>query len=300
MKDADSKTLKTFVSEIHAMKLHRSRTAGAALKKPLLLLLVISRVQKRPPPENIFRFSDIRSDLDALIRNFGGRPTDSGARPEQPFYHMGTSPFWTVHTTRTYTVRETATITDLMDQRSYARLAPPVFRLLSTNAAARAHAADAILQEWWPPTLHGDLIDELGLSPSATSGCRHRNPEFVARVLENFAYSCAFCGFHSVLNRHPTGIDAAHIHWHSQDGPDVVQNGIALCKLHHWAFDKGVLGLDHKQRVCVADALIVQAHGGLPIQALDGRRLAVKPSRAKLGDAFLTWHRKNVYLGVTR
>jgi len=62
----------------------------------------------------------------------------------------------------------------------------------------------------------------------------------------------AFCGFHALLNRVATGVDAAHVHWHSLHGPDDVENGIALCKLHHWAFDKGILGIDAEERICIA------------------------------------------------
>jgi hypothetical protein len=36
--------------------------------------------------------------LCKLIREHGGRPTRSGSKPEQPFYHLRTSPFWTVKT----------------------------------------------------------------------------------------------------------------------------------------------------------------------------------------------------------
>ena len=294
-----STTLETFIDQIRAMKLNRSPSLGVAVKKPLLLLLVISQIEQRKIVKNRFSFADLRRQLDDLIRQFGGRPTQSGTRPEQPFYHLRTSPFWKVHTTRAYPVGVTASVSDLMSPKSYAELTPSVFRLLSARATARSQVANAILGEWWPPTLHGELRDELGLDPGANSDTRQRDQQFVSRVLENFAYSCAFCGFQSILNRHPTGIDAAHIHWHSQDGPDAVENGIALCKLHHWAFDKGVLGLDHEQRICVADSLVVQAHGGLPIRSLAGQPLPIKPSRTPLGDVFLQWHRKNVYLGAT-
>lgn len=39
----------------------------------------------------------------------------------------------------------------------------------------------------------------------------------------------------------PSGIDAAHIlAWSSYD-LDIVGNGIALCKIHHWAFDAALM-----------------------------------------------------------
>lgn len=65
---------------------------------------------------------------------------------------------------------------------------------------------------------------------------------FSAEVRAAYRNRCAFCGalfggIHGVRS----GIDAAHILAWSQHDLDVVQNGIALCKLHHWAFDAGIL-----------------------------------------------------------
>jgi hypothetical protein len=53
---------------------------------------------------------------------------------------------------------------------------------------------------------------------------------------------CAFCGAKfGGIDRIRSGIDAAHILAWSKHDLDVLQNGIALCKLHHWAFDAGIL-----------------------------------------------------------
>jgi putative restriction endonuclease len=60
-----------------------------------------------------------------------------------------------------------------------------------------------------------------------------RRPGFAEEVLRAYAYQCAMCGFDGALGRNPVGIEAAHVRWHSQAGPDVVANGLALCALHH-------------------------------------------------------------------
>ena len=38
----------------------------------------------------------------------------------------------------------------------------------------------------------------------------------------------------------PIGLEAAHIKWHSVGGPPEVENGLALCVLHHKFFDSGL------------------------------------------------------------
>jgi HNH endonuclease len=40
------------------------------------------------------------------------------------------------------------------------------------------------------------------------------------------------------------GIEAAHVQWFNFGGPDSLDNGLALCSLHHKLFDVGVHNLD--------------------------------------------------------
>jgi len=61
-------------------------------------------------------------------------------------------------------------------------------------------------------------------------------------------------GLNAYLAGASMGIDAAHVRWFAFDGPDTLENGLALCVLHHKLFDLGVLGLDPKLRVQVSAA----------------------------------------------
>jgi len=298
MESTPEQVLEQFLANIGSMKLHASKTLGAALKKPLLLLLLVSRIENGQVAENRFDFSDVRRELDTLIRCFGGRPSRSGSRPEQPFSHLRSSPFWTLHTQKSYDSGQTVRISDLMDPASYRALNPPVFRLIRDSDTARARVIDTILNEWWPETLHLDIREELGLDRLVITRRPRRDQQFTVDVLENYRYSCAMCGFHAVLNGQATGIDAAHVRWHSADGPDALENGIALCKLHHWAFDKGILGIDDANVIHVAGSFVTQVEGGLPLESLAGCPLATAPRSKAIADEFLEWHRNNVYLGA--
>ena len=66
---------------------------------------------------------------------------------------------------------------------------------------------------------------------------------FRAAVRRAYNSTCAVCGQHlpaTQRNRQP-GVDAAHILPWAEYDLDYVFNGICLCKLHHWAFDEGLL-----------------------------------------------------------
>ena len=62
---------------------------------------------------------------------------------------------------------------------------------------------------------------------------------FRERVLEAYRRQCAFCRL-----RHDELLDAAHIIPDAEPGGEPrVSNGLALCSLHHAAFDRCFIGL---------------------------------------------------------
>jgi putative restriction endonuclease len=68
---------------------------------------------------------------------------------------------------------------------------------------------------------------------------RLHQPVFRATVLRAYETRCSVCAL-----RHPELLDAAHIVADSQDaGIASVRNGMAMCKIHHAAFDSGILGV---------------------------------------------------------
>lgn len=71
--------------------------------------------------------------------------------------------------------------------------------------------------------------------------------KFRREVQQAYDFRCAFCGLRAPASkgRAMPGVDAAHIlPWGSYD-LDVPQNGLILCKQHHWAFDSHVLTVNH-------------------------------------------------------
>ncbi len=100
-----------------------------------------------------------------------------------------------------------------------------------------------------------------------------RDARFRPLVLQAYGNRCAVCGTALKL------VDAAHIIPVSdRRGTDAVTNGIALCRLHHGAYDTGLLGVQSSYRVVLnTDAATrlraVQLDGGL-----DAFRQSLPPS----------------------
>ena len=61
---------------------------------------------------------------------------------------------------------------------------------------------------------------------------------FRERVLAAYSKQCSLCNL-----RHTELLDAAHIKEDSDGGEPVVPNGVAMCALHHRAFDNNVIGI---------------------------------------------------------
>jgi putative restriction endonuclease len=107
----------------------------------------------------------------------------------------------------------------------------------------------------FPESLVTDVLVAAGLDPELVLGAasrvvpldtRRRSAEWRAAVVEAWDRQCAFCGYDGQLGGVPVGLEAGHVRWWSFDGPDELDNGLALCALHHKLFDRGVPGLDNE------------------------------------------------------
>jgi putative restriction endonuclease len=87
---------------------------------------------------------------------------------------------------------------------------------------------------------HGDAADEDSRRyVQRLTKLRLHQPIFRARVLHAYNQQCSVCRL-----RHVELLDAAHIlsDLHPRGRP-VVPNGLAMCKIHHAAFDRNIIGI---------------------------------------------------------
>ena len=97
---------------------------------------------------------------------------------------------------------------------------------------------------------------------------------FRERVLEAYRAECALCCL-----RHRELLEAAHIIPDGEPGGEtIVKNGIALCSLHHAAFDHFLIGIRPDYSVEVCSAILREQDGPMlrhGLQGLQGGRLTV-------------------------
>lgn len=150
MDAAARQTLDKFLQAIDALRVHRDAEGRPSLKKPLLLLLVLSKLEKGSLTENRIHFTDIERDLTLLIKRHGRRGDTGAASPDEPFVYLGTASFWHLHyppgTPNDRKARRSKKV--LRDPATYATLDADVFAVLR-DKDARAEVLRHIAKKWW-------------------------------------------------------------------------------------------------------------------------------------------------------
>lgn len=81
-----------------------------------------------------------------------------------------------------------------------------------------------------------------------------RSRGFRQAVIQAYDFKCAICGLKiKSPNMIFWEVQAAHIVPNSFQGKDDIFNGLALCHLHHWAFDVGWFTLDNDYKLKVSN-----------------------------------------------
>ena len=88
-----------------------------------------------------------------------------------------------------------------------------------------------------------------------------RDQGFRRAVVSAYEHRCAFCGVRMLTPQNHTAVDAAHIIPWSYSHNDDPRNGLALCKLCHWTFDKGLVSVSSKYLILISPQLNI---GRLP------------------------------------
>lgn len=137
------------------------------------------------------------------------------------------------------------------------------------------------------------VLENEALKEYATRTVRQRlhQQRFRYLVLTAYREQCAMCRL-----RHAPLLDAAHIlPDRDQRGRPEVPNGLSLCKIHHSAYDVGILGVDPDYRIHLRRDILDEADGPMlrhGLQEIHGVALSVprrpvqRPNRDYLAERF--------------
>ena len=143
-----------------------------------------------------------------------------------------------------------------------------------------------------------DLLQDIQDRPTTVSQAKVRSDLFRTAVVDAYDSKCAVS---DLGLRHAVGteaaryeVEAAHIIPVARGGRDLVQNGLALNRSIHWAFDLGLLWVDDRLRVATAKEVDNDRRNRW-LKQFQGRPLALPDSpRYRPNLDALRWHANNI------
>ncbi|MFC8719551.1 phosphorothioated DNA-binding restriction endonuclease [Kitasatospora sp. NPDC057198] len=280
--------------------------------KPLLLLYALGCYQR--DADGDLRYSAVEGELKRLLEEYG---PSRATTPAYPFHRLVSDGVWEVRTDQGPGSPGTG-VGVLRSSGATGRLVPELRAALRRDPALLGRLARVLLDLHFPPSLHTDLCEAVGLDLDLadTEGLagdvwggareraarRQRGGRMRELVLTAYEFQCAFCGYDGMLGASAVGLEAAHVRWWSFDGPDEVDNGLCLCLLHHKLFDKGVLGLGEGHRVLVSQRFVGRGEASRQqVLALVGRPvIGPQPGVLPVADRHRKWHADQVFHGEPR
>ena len=200
--------------------------------------MLIARAAANAPRR--IHFADIADALTRLLKEFG--PSRTQHHPEFPFWQLQTDGFWTIEHRRNFPLkpRGRSPARRILIENDAVGAVPKTSGKLSD--AARRYARNSRSSYWmnsWPSTLHTAIRQAIGL-PQPTGRSHRNDPTGYAsaalreEILRAYQRRCAVSGYDGRLADVSLGLEAAHVKWHAYQGPDQVDNGVALAPFTIW------------------------------------------------------------------
>ena len=297
-------------------------TCHRAPHKPLLLLAIMDLFAQGAITSNLV---ELTADLGELYTLYWARvmPPDKRGNLALPFFHLKGDGFWHLMPQPGQEVvlaaaRQIRSVSQLGDTVLGAQLDDDLYILLSSEET-RNLLRTVLIETYFAPEVQSALVEQGGINaevfhysqvllerartrpikesvseasyPSAT-----RDQGFRRAVVSAYDHRCALCGIQMLTPDGHTVVDAAHIVPWSVSQNDDPRNGMALCRLCHWTFDEGLIGVSSLYEVVTSPQLAVGRNVPGHLLTLSGRGIIGPAEKLFWPDLdALNWHVRNVF-----
>jgi len=291
-------------------------TRSRAPHKPLLLLAVMDMVDRKSITSEFISIAGELTELASLFTAYWRRvmPVEQVSSIAFPFSRLRNEPagFWKIEPLPGKAIRDVVTVSSLRGMTMGAHIDPELFGFMK-DRQARSQLTECLLLSHFSTDGQMVLREEMGIQHSAfaysTLLLKAKQPDaqkqyseaardqgFRRAIVNCYDHRCAMCGTRIVTADGYTAVEAAHIKPWSQFKNDEITNGMALCRLCHWAFDGGVMAVDNDYAVMASRQLISTPNAPGFLMTLSGREI-IRPSDPKLWPARenLAWHRNEIF-----
>ena len=300
--------------------------------KPFLLLIIMEMLESGELSENRIPFREIEkkksffADMIAVFNRLNG----SDRRPSihNPFFHLKTNGFWHLElqsrpagATPTEAYLRNANAAAKLDESLFLLFVMPEYReilrqtLIRTYFSNIRHEIEQVITEHRTHSREHIAGDIEKYSQQLIQAVEHpfsmqrdvtsvqtetpvRSAGFRRVIMEVYKHACAVCELNIRASKGESVTDAAHIIPFSVSYSDDIRNGMSLCKLHHWAFDTGLISLNDDYRVIVSPSMSEQGPTeGMLTQLRDKPIWRPEEDRYHPDRGALEWHRTEVLRG---
>lgn len=299
-------------------------TMKRAPHKPILLLAVLDLVARSVITSPFIDVTGNLIELNELFNLYWRRIMSIGQTSSIafPFPRLNSEPFWELVPLPDCTITPALinSTTSIMNLRRYAvgaRLDSDLFHIMQTTAGREA-LRETLLQTCFSPDARIALAEQFVVNSEAFDYSllleekshlplvketveafnfrpAARDQGFRKLVVSSYDHRCTLCGIRIVTPDGHTVVEAAHIIPWCESKNDDIRNGMALCRLCHWGFDEGMMGVSDRYTVITSASINLTPNFAGSLQTLTGREIipplddSLRPARDYLAEHRSRW-----------
>ena len=321
--------LKNYLHKLSNLRMEKNRnrypayTAHRAPHKPFLVLSIMDLIAQGVITHNLIKPS---FELVKMFNDYWNcmMPPGSKTSMAYPYPRLKTDGFWQLIPNPGFESQiniNFSSMTKLREVCAGGRMDEELFQLLC-KPETREQLRTALIETYFAPEIRTQVLEQGNLNYAAYRYSEKllnvaewnedfgkatdesdwqkkiRDSGFSRTIVTLYRHRCALCGIRMLTPEGHTIVDAAHIKPWKDGFDDRPTNGMALCKLCHWSFDKGLMSVSKKYQVLVSKRVMVEQNFPGHILTLADRPIFT-PEKEKFWPEQdnLHWHRRNTFIG---
>ncbi len=319
--------LKNYLHKLTNLRTDKNRnrypayTLHRAPHKPFLLLSIMDLIAQGLITKNFIEPSF------ELVETFNGywnsiMPLGSKTSMAYPYPRLKTDGFWHLIPNPRFENQiniNFSSMTKLREVCAGARMDEELFRMMC-KPETREQLRAALIETYFAPEIRTKVLEQGYLNYAAYQYSEKllevaewkkdfgettdesdwqkkiRDSGFRRTIVTLYRHRCALCGIRMLTPEGHTVVEAAHIKPWKDSFDDRPTNGLALCKLCHWSFDKGLMSVSKKYQVLVSKRVMVEQNFPGHILTLTDRPIFTPEKESFWPEQDnLHWHRRNTF-----
>lgn len=315
--------LETYLNKFSKLRTDRNRnrypanTNHCAPHKPFLLLSIIDLVA-----QGKIRGNFIEPSFD-LVDTWNGywnvvMPLGKQSTMAYPFERLKSEGFWHLLPNEgydTHRLYNASSVTALRRIYAGAKMDEELFVHLG-NGKSRLQLRSVLVEAYFAPEVRSAMLDRGAVNYQSEKYSKKllrvaehqalfgeefetgkqqkvRDQGFRKAIVALYEHRCSLCGLRMITPEGYTAVDAAHIVPWSENHDDRPTNGMALCKLCHWSFDKGLMSVGKNYEVLISKSVRTDRNIlGHTLTLMDRPIFMPGKEEFRPDQKNLSWHRK--------